>query len=66
MPANQEKLEKFGISNVYEDSIGNDNVYIIDKDINTTIKYINDYYNSDARAEYVRNIGSYPIYRLVK
>lgn len=66
MPANREKLEKFGISNVYEDSIGNDNVYIIDKDINTTIKYINDYYNSDARAEYVRNIGSYPIYRLVK
>lgn len=66
MPSNQEKLDRFAIKNVYEDSVNNDSVYIIDKDITTTIQYIQDYYCDEAKAEYVRNIETYPVYRLVK
>lgn len=66
MPSNQDKLYKYGIKNVYKDSIDNEKVYLIDKDINTTIQYIRDYYCSDARADFVRNIADYPVYRLEK
>ena len=64
MPANREKLEKYGISDVYRDSINNADVYIIDKDIDTTIQYIRDYYDADAKAEKAFDIGAYPVYRL--
>jgi len=64
MPSNQEKLDRYGIKNVYTDSINNGKVYIIDKDIDTTIQYIRDYYDAGAKAEKVFDIGDYPVYRL--
>ena len=64
MPSNQEKLDRYGIKDVYSDSINNDKVYIIDKDIDTTIQYIRDYYDADAKAEKVFEIGAYPVYKL--
>ncbi|MGX8773446.1 MAG: hypothetical protein ACSW8G_00145, partial [Bacillota bacterium] len=57
-------LDRYGIKNVYTDSINNGKVYIIDKDIDTTIKYIQDYYDAGAKAEKVTEIGDYPVYRL--
>ena len=43
----------YGVTNPYRDCINNDKVWLIDNDINTTINYIHEYYDSTARAEEV-------------
>ena len=44
-------LRKYGIENPYRDCVNNEKVLLIDNDINTTINYIHEYYDMDARAE---------------
>ncbi len=52
-PAYVATLEAYGMTNPYRDCINNDKAYVIDNDINTTINYIHEYYDSTARAEVV-------------
>lgn len=57
-------VQKFGVSNPIRDVIGNDQIYWIDKDIELTMKYINQYYDEDAQAELVSEIGTYKVYQI--
>lgn len=52
-PAYVATLEKYGVTNPYRDCMNNDKVYLIDDDINITLNYIHEYYDSTARAEEV-------------
>lgn len=61
-------LAEYGLENPYRDAVNNERVYLIPSDINTTIKYIHDYYDSEARAEIVQDLSSelgIDIYRIV-
>ena len=50
-------MADYGIANPYRDIVGKDNVYIIDDDIDLTIRYINEYYDPDAAAELVEPLS---------
>ena len=50
-------LQSWGIVNPYEDMIGNEGVYLIDKDIEQTLDYIHAYYDEDARAVEVQPLS---------
>lgn len=58
-------LERYGVSNPYRDMIGNDQIYLVDDEINRTLKYIRTYYEADAEAELVNEIGDYKVYQIV-
>ena len=61
-------LAEYGLENPYRDAVNNERVYLIPSDINTTIKYIHDYYDSEARAEIVQDLSrelGIDIYRIV-
>lgn len=61
-------LAEYGLENPYRDAVNNEQVYLIPNDINTTIKYIHDYYDSKARAEIVQDLSNelgITIYRIV-
>ena len=61
-------LAEYGLENPYRDAVNNERVYLIPNNINTTIKYIHDYYDSEARAEIVQDLSSefgVNIYRIV-
>ncbi len=63
-----EVLADYGLENPYRDVINNDMVYVIPNDIEQTMKYINHYYNENARAELVQDLTSelgINIYRIV-
>ncbi len=65
-PVTYTALDNYGISNPYRDMIGNDRVYLIDDDIDLTLRYIHDYYDPDAKAEEIRVIGNdYQVYQIV-
>lgn len=53
-PVMLDTLSRYGIENPYRDIIGNDRVYMIEDDIDSTMEYIHDYYDSDATAELVQ------------
>ena len=68
-PAIERVLDAWGIENPYADIVGNDKVYIIDQDIDTTIKYIRKYYCPTAHAEKAEPLSSETglmIYRIVE
>lgn len=61
-------LAEYGLENPYRDAVNNEQVYLIPDDINTTIKYIHDYYDRKARAEIVQDLSNelgITIYRIV-
>ena len=60
-------MADYGVVNPYRDIVGKDNVFIIDDDINLTIRFINEYYDPDASAELIEPLSTetgLDIYRL--
>lgn len=57
-------LERYEVSNPYRDMIGNAQIYLIDDEIDRTIKYIQTYYEPGAGAELVTEIGGHKVYRV--
>ncbi len=61
-------LDSWGIDNPYADMIDNDSVYLIDRDIDLTMKFIHTYRDKDARAELVEPLSTQTglkIYRIL-
>ena len=52
------------IDNPYRDMIGNDKVYLIDQDIDSTLKYLRKYYDKTVRANLIRECSGYGIYQI--
>ena len=61
-----EKLESAGIDNPYRDMIGNDKVYLIDQDIDSTLKYLRKYYDKTVRANLIRECSGYGTYQIAR
>ncbi len=57
-------LEKYGVVNPYRDMIGNDAVYLIDTDIDLTMRYIHTYYDETAEAVMIEKIGGCGVYQI--
>ena len=49
-PVIEELLESHGIENPFRDIVGREDIYIIDNNIERTMKHINTYYDPDAVA----------------
>lgn len=60
-----ETLASYGISNPFRDVVDNDRVYLLDQDIDSTMKYIHKYYDASAEAELVSEYPDYSVYRIV-
>lgn len=63
-PLYTDVLRRYNVDNPFRDMIGNDNIYLVDKDIDTTIAYLRKWYKADATAELVKTINSHKIYRV--
>lgn len=63
-PGYREKMEIYGITNPFRDMIRDEHIYLVDKDIDSTMKYINTYYDETAQAILVTEIGNYPVYQI--
>ena len=57
-------LRKYGVENPYRDMIGNDSVYLIDDNIELTMRYIHTYYDEGAQAVLVQEVGDFGIYQI--
>ncbi len=64
-PGYRELMETYGISNPYRDMIGNEDVYLVDRDIDTTLKYIHKYYDKSAQAVLVSEYPGCKVYQVV-
>ncbi len=67
-PVTADTLALYGIVNPYRDIVDNPLAYIIDDDIDATLEYIRDYYDSQAHAETVEPLSTdtgLGIYRIV-
>ncbi len=51
-------LREYGIANPYRDLVDNGRAYIIDDDIDLTLRYLRDYYFPDADAALVEPLSS--------
>lgn len=58
-------MQKYNVENPYRDAIDNENVIWIDDKIGLTIRYIRTYYNKNAEAEFIREVGDAKLYRIV-
>lgn len=58
-------LKRYHVENPYKDMIDNENVYLVDNDIKTTMAYIRKWYSPDAKAKKVKKIGECPVYKIV-
>ncbi|MDO4323077.1 MAG: hypothetical protein Q4C61_11165 [Lachnospiraceae bacterium] len=54
----------FGLENPLKDMIGNDRVYVLSRDISSLLEYVRTYYDADAEAEVVRDMGDIKAYRI--
>ena len=63
-PKYMEIMKKHGIVNPYKDIINNDSSYLVDNNIDLTLKYIQQYYNKDAQAVFVKTIGNVDVYQI--
>lgn len=63
-PLSVQIMEKSGVKNPLRDAVGNDSVYLIDKDIKKTLAYIRTNYDENAEAAAVGGIGEYQIYQI--
>ena len=63
-PKYMEIMKKHGIVNSYKDIINNDSSYLVDNNIDLTLKYIQQYYNKDAQAVFVKTIGNVDVYQI--
>lgn len=58
-------LEKYGVDNPFRDIINNEKVYLIDQNIDMTMEYIHTWYDEDAEAVPVKQIGKHSVYKIV-
>ena len=63
-PGYTEAMKAHGITNPYRDVINNDSVYLVDDNIDLTLKYIREYYDPDAQAVFVKTIGNVDVYQI--
>lgn len=67
-PEIERVLSEWGIENPYADMIGNERIYLIDEDIETTLAYMNKYHDPTATAERVEPLSTetnLKIYRIL-
>ena len=57
-------MEVHGIINPYRDVVNNENIYLVDDNIDLTIKYIRQYYAENAEAVFVKTIGNVDVYQI--
>lgn len=57
-------MEVHGIINPYRDVVNNENIYLVDDNIDLTIKYIRQYYAENAQAVFVKTIGNVDVYQI--
>jgi hypothetical protein len=66
-PTTDDVLDAYNITNPFRDCVDAE-VYLVDTDsshVGAVISYIQSYYNQDANAVQVKQIGWYPIYKIV-
>lgn len=63
-PGYTEAMESHGITNPYRDVVNNDRVYLVDDNIELTLKYIREYYAKNAQAVFVKTIGNVDVYQI--
>lgn len=63
-PVYTEVLDRYGVSNPFRDMIDNEKVYLVDKDIECTVQYLNTYYDTGAEAIELQKIGKTGIYQI--
>ena len=54
-----------GIQNPYKDVIGNNKIYLADDNIDLTLKYIQEYYEPNAQAVFVKTVGNVNLYQII-
>lgn len=64
MPSSKSVLAEYGITNPFRDMIGNDKVYLVDKNIDMTIEYLRTWYDETAEAEAVGTVGELTVYQI--
>ena len=57
-------MEAHGIKNPYRDVVNNQNIYLVDDNIDLTLKYIRQYYAENAEAVFVKTIGNVDVYQI--
>ncbi len=68
-PAVMANLARYGVENPYRDCVGNEKVYIIEDDVDLTLRFIREHYDPHAKAEPVEPLSSetgLSIYRILK
>lgn len=63
-PVYMRVLDKYGVTNPFRDMIGNEDIYLVDKEIEKTMKYLHTYYDRDAEAIEVSKNGKTGIYQI--
>ena len=63
-PGYTRAMEVRGIINPYRDVVNNENVYLVDDNIDLTLKYIRQYYAENAEAVFVKTIGHVDVYQI--
>lgn len=63
-PGYTRAMEVHGIINPYRDVVNNENVYLVDDNIDLTLKYIRQYYTENAEAVFVKTIGNVDVYQI--
>ena len=68
-PTIMDNLRLYGVENPYRDCIGNERVYLIEDDIELTLRYLREHYDPGAEAERVEPLSTQTglqIYRIRK
>ena len=63
-PGYTRAMEAHGIKNPYRDVVNNQNIYLVDDNIDLTLKYIRQYYAENAEAVFVKTIGNVDVYQI--
>lgn len=58
-------LEKWNITNPYREMIDRPDVYLIDKEIDQTLNYLRTYYDENAEAVLIKEVGGLKIYQIL-
>lgn len=61
---NIQLLENWGVINPYRDMIGNPDVYLIDDNIELTLRFLHTYYDENATAELVKEVEGLKVYKI--
>ena len=63
-PGYTRAMEAHGIINPYRDVVNNENIYLVDDNIDLTLKYIRQYYAENAQVVFVKTIGNVDVYQI--